>query len=249
MRHYVLTRSAYGPEWTLDANRRRLEVTRAVTARLMAAQSGSWTWVVVLDERDPLAEERRALFTASAPVCNIITWRPPARPKPAPWDRHAAQTTTVQRIAYEAYRAPWSSAMQRDGMVLQTRLDDDDGLAPDAIVRYQAAAAHCRRRTILMLPQGVRVWQGRYSTVRHDRNAMHTLVTQPGDMGTVYDYPHAECHSDRRARGAPVLFVDDRWGWLWVRHPDTISGYRRAEHPLNARVRAAFPVDWAALEP
>ena len=43
MRHCVLTRSAYGPEWTLEANRRRLALTRAVTAKLMAqAKPGAY---------------------------------------------------------------------------------------------------------------------------------------------------------------------------------------------------------------
>ncbi len=55
LRHFVLTRSAYGPAWSIEANRRRLAVTKAVTARLMAAQTTRvWTWVVLLDRRDPL---------------------------------------------------------------------------------------------------------------------------------------------------------------------------------------------------
>src|SRR5688572_33177200 len=69
VRHYVLTRSAYGPAWDREANARRLEITRAVTARLMAHQTAkAWTWVVLLDERDPFAAERLALYRASAPA-------------------------------------------------------------------------------------------------------------------------------------------------------------------------------------
>ena len=50
MRFYVLTRSAYGPAWDLDANRRRLAVTRAVTAAAMRAQT---------DQAEPYADRVR----------------------------------------------------------------------------------------------------------------------------------------------------------------------------------------------
>jgi len=224
MRHYVLTRSAYGPSWTLDANRRRLDVTRAVTARLMAAQTTrNWAWVVLLDPRDRLLDERRAVFTDASPRCFPIEWVPPVNPKAAPWGEAIGD---------------------RDTRILQTRLDDDDGLAPDALARYQAAAVGTSKRTILMLPEGVRIWRGRFSVVRHERNAMHTLVTQAGDDQSVYAYGHAK----PQRSGARIVMVDESWGWLWVRHQDTISGWRRAEQPINHRVRAAFPVDWAALD-
>ncbi len=172
-----------------------------------------------------------------------LAWTPPGSPKAAPWDTHSASTTTVQRIAAAAYRAPWREVIgDRSDRVLMTRLDDDDGLAPDALARYQAASRPITKRTILMLPKGVRVWRGLYADVRHPRNAMHTLVTPPGDDTCVYDYGHAKCD-----RAAPIVTVDERWGWLWVRHRDTISGYKRAERPISSAVRATFPVDWKAL--
>lgn len=244
VKHYVLTRAAYGPVWDLRANRRRLEVTRAVTAPLMAAQTDrDWTWVVLLDVRDPLISDRRAAFAAAAPSFVGVDWSPPSAPKAAPWDRHAGETTTVQRIAAEAYRAPWRATIGAgDEPLMMTRLDDDDGLAPDAIARYRAAAAKVAGRAILMLPAGVRVWRERYSVVRHERNAMHCLVTPAGDDLCVYDYGHAKCQ-----RAAPIVMVDQRWGWIWVRHRDTISGWKRAEKRLDPAVRSAFPVDWRAL--
>jgi len=249
VRHYVLTRAAYGPRWDIAANRRRLAVSAAVTVPLMAAQtSRDWTWIVLLDERDPLIEERIALFSSGAPALIPLRWMPPQSPRAAPWDRHGAATNTVQRIAAEAYRAPWREALgSRDERILQTRLDDDDGLAPDSLARYREASARLPRRAILMLPKGVRVWRGMYADVRHERNAMHTLLTPPGDTGTVYDYPHAKCDTDRRAGGARVVMVDQRWGWLWVRHRDTISGHKRAESRITSLVRDAFPIDWRGL--
>jgi hypothetical protein len=238
VKHYVLTRSAYGPDWDIEANRRRLEITRAVTAASMTAQQADWTWVVVVDERDPLLAERIAVFGDCIP----ILWRPPANPQAAAWDRHGQSARTIQRIAAEAYRAPWRDHL-KPGPLLMTRLDDDDGLAPDALARYQQAARKAKDRTVYMLPQGVRVWAGRYELVRHTTNAMHTLYTPAGDDMTVYDYGHRHVE-----RVAPVVHVDRAWGWLWVRHRDTISGYHRATKPLDRSVRRAFPIDWPALE-
>lgn len=240
MRLYVLTRSAYGPAWSLDANRRRLEVTRAVTARLLAAQTDrDWTWVVLVDERDPLRAEREALVAASAPRSRVIPWSPPPAPLPAAWDRHGARTNTVQRIAAEAYRADWG--IPHDEAVVQVRLDDDDGLIPTALARYREATRP--RREVLMLPRGIRVWRGRYSVVRHECNAMHALVTPPGDTLSVYAYGHTNV-----ARVAPVRMLSPELGWIWVRHGDTISGHRKADRGLTAGVRQMFPVDWKALD-
>jgi hypothetical protein len=238
VRHYVLTRSAYGPDWDIDANRRRLEITRAVTAASMRAQQADWTWMVVVDERDPLLDERIAAFGDCIP----LLWRPPENPQAAAWDRRGQSARTIQRIAAEAYKAPWRAHLP-DGPLLMTRIDDDDGLAPDALARYQHAARNAKRRRVFMLPQGVRVWAGRYELVRHTTNAMHTLFTPAADTMTVYDYGHRFVE-----RVAPVVHVDRAWGWLWVRHRDTISGHHRATVPLDRKVRGAFPIDWPTLE-
>ena len=235
MKHFVLTRSAYGPEWDIEANQRRLDVTRAVTARLMRRQTfRDWTWVVLFDERDPLLDARQQVFSAAAPTFLPILWRGPA-------SRGSAHQRR-QLVASTAYHAGWREAIGTGEAILQTRLDDDDGLAPDALERYQRAATRLEARTILMLPHGVRVWRGRYADVHHEHNAMHTLFTPHRDAGSVYDYGHATC-----GRAAPIVRVDDEWGWLWVRHQDTISGHKTADRPIDGRVEAAFPVDWRAL--
>lgn len=231
MRHFVMTRSAFGPAWDLDANRRRLEITRAVTARLLSLQTVSnWTLVVLLDPRDPLQGERLGLYVGSAPTV-IVLWRDIDAP------------TEPSKAAAADYRAPWRSVVGDRDQVLMTRLDDDDGLAPDALARYQRAARRVRGRAALMLPFGIRVWNGCYATVRHQTNAMHTLVTPEGDGMAVYDYGHTKV-----ARVVRVVTVDPMPGWLWVRHRDTLSDWRLARRPITATIRRAFPVDWPALE-
>ena len=246
MNHYVLTRSSYQPSaWPLEANRRRLEVTKAVTVPSMAVQPAGWTWLVLVDPKDPLKDERIAAFQeAGHPVVPIV-WRFQGPQKTAAWDRRRrARNRLVERHAATNYKAPWRAHMAADEKTLQTRLDDDDALAPTAMARYHRAARVVNQRQILMLPQGVRVYRGRFNDVTHGRNAMHTLVTPPGDTLCVYDYGHAVCH-----RTAPVQLVDREWGWLWVRHQDTISGWKTDHpYPLDDKVRAAFPIDWRKLE-
>jgi hypothetical protein len=237
VKHYVLTRSAFGPAWDKAANMRRLAVTRAVTARTLARQTlTDWTWIVLLDERDIYLNHRLDLYRDSAPTFVPLIWAPPEE------RRLGRDARAIQRIAAADYTAPWRSVIPTDDVAVMTRLDDDDGLAPAALARYAAAAEGVTAPTALMLPMGIRVWRGRYSVVRHEQNAMHALATPVGSSMIVYGYNHTKLRSY-----VPVKMLDDEPGWLWVRHIDTISGWRKAERPITAEVRALFPADWEAL--
>ncbi len=269
MKHYVLTRSAYGPTWSPEANASRLAITRAVTARLMARQAVDWTWIVALHPEDPLLEERKAVFAAAAPRFIPLMWTPDEL-KQAPWDREPKVNVPVNSlVAAAAYRAPWRSVMSEDGdRLIQTRLDDDDGLAIDALERYQRAAGKVNRRTVLLFPIGLRVNGDQFQPIRHYTNAMQSLVTLPGDDLCIYDYGHTHCgdamllgHSAgcRRVRdglvrhgrgcmGSPVKYVDRTIGWLWVRHRDTISGWKMTSAKLTDSIRRVYPIDWGAVE-
>lgn len=244
MRHYVLTRSAYGPEWSEAANARRLAVTRGITAAMMVLQTDQdWTWIVLVDERDPLIDERIKVFEHGAPRLEVIRWRRPVQLAPAPWDKRAVKAHKLEQVAATAYRADWRGLVgPADDTVLMTRLDDDDALTIDALARVRAAAGSLATRTVLMHPMGFRVWRHRFSLVRHESNAMQTLVTPPGDAATVYDYGHTVAR-----RFAPVVMVDEQPAWLWVRHRDTISGYKQADRPITPALRARFPIDWRVL--
>lgn len=197
----------------------------------MAQQTAKrWTWVVLLDERDPLLEERMALYRASAPAF-------------IPLLRSSGADDPSVRAAAD-YRAPWRAQLgPANEQILMTRLDDDDGLAPTALLRYQIAARRDHRRVALMFPRGIRVWNGRFSLVNHDKNAMHTLVTPPGDELCVYDYGHTKVR-----KTVPTRTVDTIPGWLWVRHRDTLSGWKQGDRVISPLVRKMFPIDWAALE-
>lgn len=231
MRHYVLTRAAYGHGWSLEANRRRLELLRAVTAASLAGQSEQdFMWVVWLDYADPLYDERRAVLEGADVELELIHT-----------DSRGHRALARAEVARLGYLAPWRAGMTVRPR-LTTRLDDDDGLAGDAIERIQGAAtAAGSGRRIWQLPRGHRILNGRCTELRWPRNAWVTL--QDADA-IVYDFPH------RKARQfAPVKNVDDRAGWLWVRHRDTLSGrHHHADQPITAGIRALYPVDWPALE-
>lgn len=196
-------------------------MTRGVTARSLRPQTG-FEWLVLLHPADPLLDERRAVFSGARFLY---------------LDAHG----TPAQVAAAGYRADWAGAIgNRDEAVAMTRLDDDDGFAPWAMAGIQRAARTLTQRTALMFPHGIRVWEGRWTVVRHHSNAMQTLVTPPGDSMTVYDYLHRHVR-----KAAPVRMIDSRPAWLWSRHPDTISGWRVAERPLTPDVRALFDVDWS----
>jgi hypothetical protein len=242
-RHVVLTRSAYGPDWSFGANLARLKVTEGITAVTMARQTAppdTWHWIILLDARDPLIERRMAVYQAAALSPGFIFWQPPEEAiAPAPWDPRA-DPGRLEGLAAAAYTAPWARAVgPRDEPLLQTRLDDDDGFAPDALERIARAGARLTERTILMLPIGYRTWRGQAERVVHLKNAWQTLFTPAGDELGVYDYGHTHA-----AEVAPVVMVDKDPGWLWVRHGQTISGTRTAAGTITPAIRAMFPIDW-----
>jgi hypothetical protein len=244
MKHYVMTRASYGPEWTDAANRARLRITAGVTARTLRLQRGvgEWAWIVLVDGRDPLLAERLRVFGDATPELLPIIWEPADDLTHAPWDRKPIGTRSAA-VAAAAYRHPaWLQYTPRDEAVLQTRLDDDDGLARDYFRRVRAATAGLTERTALMFPVGVRVWDGREAAVRHDTNAMHSLWTPAGDETTIYSYGHRLVE-----KGQPVVTVDQQPGWLWVRHANTLSGWKKADRPLSARTKRLFPIDWGVL--
>jgi hypothetical protein len=227
LRLHVLTRSAYGPDWDIEANQRRLAVTRAVTAATLRAQTDrDWALHVLIHAEDPFRSERIALYeSVGVPLRVLFT---DARGTP-------------QEVAMKGYRAPWRAGIGR-GLVAMMRLDDDDGLTPDALARLRPVAAKAKARMALIFPSGIRVWAGRYTAVRHASNAMQTLVTPIGDAATVYDYLHRKVR-----KHAFVRFVDRNPAWLWYRHPDTISGWRMAFQPVDDYVRGLFPIDWSVV--
>jgi hypothetical protein len=221
VRHFVLTRSAYPAGY--DANKRRLALLKGVTVPSMLAQTNKdWTWVVLLERDDPFKAERMAAFASVGVTLRVFY---------------------VQHPTVSLYQQDWAGVigLPFNEPTLTTRLDDDDALAPDFLERIRTAAedANEQGRVVWMLPEGFRVYRGRYAPMRHEANSWATLQTPPGDSAVVYDFGH------KRIGGhAPIRLVDDKPAWLFVRHADTRSRNRAVSGPITVALRRLFPVDW-----
>lgn len=210
MNHYVLTRAYRGPDYPIEANRRRVEITRRVTAASLAAQDTDWTWIVYIDPADPLLSERLDAFrSAGAPVLPITA----LGEEPIDW----SQPT------------------------LTTRIDDDDAFASTAFRRMRSVAG--MQRTVLMFPAGHRVNAGKVMPIIHRRNAWSSLYAPAGDRTHIRMAVHM-----RPTSLAPVRFVDSDPAWLWVRHRDAETAFRRADQPITDEVRRLYAVDWDFIE-
>lgn len=215
--HYILTRAVYSPD---RWDREAIRRRLRIFEGVTAASlvgQSGFKWFLAVHPRDPYLRERLEISGASPIFVEDSSTRPNA--------------------ALVAYGADWP----RDGR-LTTRIDDDDAFTADAVIRIQRAARHLRRRTVLMFPNGIRVSGGRYTKVTHRSNAMCTLFTPPNDPAIVYDFRHREVR-----KFAPVQIIDDRIAWLWVRHDDTLSGWKQAAKPIDQGLKAKFPIDWSVL--
>jgi len=237
LRHYLLTRAVYDPAvWPIEANRRRLELLRGVTAASLRAQTERrWRWVVLLHPDDPLLEERQLACQLADVEVIFRYFKPPLG-------------TSAARLAALAYKSgEWREAIaDRPQPLLTTRIDDDDAFDRRALKWIRRAGrdlAPSRGRTALILPRGYRVFDGRFSLVTHERNAWVTLHVPAGDSAIVYDFNHK-----RIARYAEIKLLRPTPAWLWVRHDDTLSRHKVAAKPVSDALQSRFPgVDWSLL--
>ena len=243
MKHLLLTRSAYPPSYPLAANRRRLELLRQVTVPSLAAQTERrWAWILMVDPRDPLLTERLAV--AGGAGVEVI----PATIGQGPWTPPTPTTPTTPdgQLAGDV-AGPWhrvvAAAAAGERRVATTRIDDDDALSADALHRVRRAMDAAKPGlTAWMLPVGLRYHRGHVQPMRHLANMFSTLES-PGDpLHVVMEVKHNDITSL-----APVRYVDDQPGWLWVRHEDARSGTRLARQPITPHVRRAFHIDWPYL--
>lgn len=240
LRHFVLTRAVYSPDlWTEAANQRRLHIFKAVTVSSLRAQvSRDWSWVVMLHPSDPFYAERKRLILSASPKAIILNFnnaKIPAAKIPA----------TRDVLALRAYTG-WRDALRSsEGNLLTTRIDDDDAFTSRALLRIRKAAETRRdQRTAWIIPNGYRLWRGRYAAIRHETNAWASICTPAKDPFVIYDVRHRNI-----ARAAPVRFVDELPGWLWIRHEDTLSNEKAAGTPVDQKLRDLYAVKWSALPP
>lgn len=153
MKHYVMTAAYRGPDYPLNANARRIDLARRVTARSLAAQDGDWTWLVYVHPEDPLLADRLDAFrSAGHPVVPV------------------EDNEDVERAI------DWS------GPVLTTRIDDDDAFAAGAFARLYRWHKRFMpsEPTAYIFPCGYHVRDGRVAANRHLRNAWSSLYAPAG---------------------------------------------------------------------
>ena len=200
--HYITIRSAYNEA---ELSRRRLELLRQITIPCLAAQSPDVVLSVVIAERDPLLAERKALFESTGLQCQFIE-RPPA----------ALPVTMDNVIGCDQWQIPAGVP------TLVMRLDDDDAIVNDYCqATRDYAEAHAEIGTVYIWPNGYlklrdKSGKWRLRQMRHKTNMFCTLFTDKGES------PQDESHYSIVKR-RPVTFVNNRRGWLWLRHPDTCS--------------------------
>jgi hypothetical protein len=239
VRHYLLTRSAYGPDVPIEVNRYRLELTRCITARSLASQTcQDVTWLVLIDVYDPLLFDRTEAFVASG--LNVVL----------------APAGNIERTARtDRPWGPWAEFIDWSDATLTTRIDDDDAFAPwalsafhDHAERYAGARRH-RNRRIFTMPIGFRVSSGKIN-LRHDKvNQFTTMYSPRGDRTCIMDINHTG-----QRRLAPMLPISTAPGWLWLRHDGARSAMSRASNldkadmePISDAVRECFDVDWGLI--
>lgn len=241
LRHYIITRAVYDPtQWTDEENAARFDLFTNVTATALAHLEVSeipLKWILALHKHDPYLNERVTLARNAAKVAGMA------------FDfivvDHEAESRA--QTAYKAYKTQWDVLIRPDGPKLTTRLDDDDAITPDYTTRLYDALGHAdpTQRVAYIFPVGIRVFGGRYTVVHHRTNAMSTLATPAGDFGTVYDIPHRRVieYVDN------IIHPDGDVAWLWMRHPDVLSGHQFAEVPLKGadKIQDLFPIRWDAI--
>jgi hypothetical protein len=239
MRHYLLTRSAYGPDVPLEVNRRRLDLLRGITARSLAVQTERrLTWLVLIDPGDPLLAERTAALESAgyplmlAPAPDLVRDHFFDRPQTRVWRQNIV----------------W------DGPTLTSRIDDDDALAPFALADLhrrgeQMAGRNSTMRQAFVLALGFRLSGGRFNLRDDPVSQFIGMYARRGDRSCVMDINHTSMRTFAR-----VQLIRDRPAWLWIRHDDARSAQSKASHheeekmePITPDLRAAFDVDWSLL--
>lgn len=238
MRHYLLTRSAYGPDVPLDVNRRRLDLLRGITVRSLAVQTErNLEWLVLIDPRDPLLAERLDVLRAAG--YPLIT----------------GSAEKMERVHhFDKPWGPWAKYIDWSEAVLTSRIDDDDAYAPFALATFRGRAdrwgnaRRARRRTWCM-ETGWRLWHG-LANQRTDRLSQFLATWAPrGDHTTVMDMNHTGI----RTLGT-VNHIAGPPAWLWLRHDLARSVNSAASHrdreamrPITRVLRDSFDIDWSLV--
>lgn len=228
MIHQVLTRSCHGPDESLEHNRHRLELTKAITIPSLLGQTADdWTWVVAVHCDDPLLTER---LEAIAQVPNS---QPMELLPPKGWPAHNHKAIKAAARVFQGSKA---------GHTLTSILDDDDFLMPDLLESVQQAFKP-GPRTAYIHREGAILIDGKGYRYTHQTPMFQTLASPPGDNFTCYDYGHNKVH--RVADIHPLETPNP--AWVWVRHGETWSHQTRPG-VIGEPISLPAHIDWQTAQ-
>lgn len=235
MRHVIAIRSCFDPkQWSKRDNKKRLQISKAVTVPSLVHQTNQNFEVAVLCHKsDPLLNERMELFRRSADVVHFLF----------------QDKSCKDRVdsAYQGYKVDWLGELGLYGKPrLMTRVDDDDALCANYVeIVHNLPLADVDHPQVFMFNNGYRVMNDKYALVMHSENAMHSTYFPAHDDRHIYSYGHTKV----RRLFDEIYEINTQRGWLWVRHNQTISDHKGVKYQVDKKIKEDFPfVDWEFLK-
>ena len=229
MNHCILIRSAYSPSVPLNVNRRRLELTRALCAASLAAQSVKTVRLVPkLHLDDPFLQERLNVYAGTG--LRVV-----------PFLSRDERPGLLRKQGWDAIIA---NVFKTGAVVLQTRMDDDDAIARDFCERLYVGIARQENKGWHTFPRGVYVERRAWAPYILPANQFITRRTVAGSGRHVYEIQH------RQIKARELAVIDEQPAWIWCRHNDALSGSRpvEARHDLSV-LTSRFSFDSSVLRP
>ncbi len=206
LQHFVLTRFNIAspgreapirnsPGWLSG----RFELFMTYCLPSMAAQeSHAFHWLIYFDEQTP-EQFREQIIAAQSQVAFEPIFVGPFRASLAADDVAKRLSPGTQRV-------------------ITTRLDNDDAVSRDFLMRIRAECEGLPDGTIVNFRQGVALRAGRLYTAVDDSNPFASLVEAADGAKTIWAAPHTEL-----AARFPTRQVDTAPCWLQVVHGENVA--------------------------
>lgn len=223
MQHFVLTRFNIAspgreapirnaPGWLA----RRFDLFEAYCLPSMAAQEqGTFRWLIYFDEQTP--EEFRSRIAAAqaiVPFDAIFV---------GPFRASLAALDVAARLTVET------------GRIVTTRLDNDDAVSRDFLVRVRQEADRFPDGTIINFREGIALQNGRLYTATDGSNPFTSLVEQASTAATIWAAPHTEL-----AARFPLQQVVTEPCWLQVVHGENVANRIKGKRLADKDVLSRF---------
>lgn len=182
-----------------------------------ANRAHAFTWLVYFDRETP--DRFRQRIAATQQACPFVA-------------RFIGPLDKQQVIDDVRSRLPAGTRR-----VLTTRLDNDDAIARDFLVRSARAAADQPDGTVVNFPRGIAASGGALFAARDESNPFTTLVESATDLRTIWSVTH-----DALQRHFRIVQVDAPPAWLQVIHGDNVTNRIKGHRLDSAAVLEGFAI-------